>query len=901
MTVPSLPALPECLGGISADLRSVFGKRLHDYADRIRQFSTQIRRPKVINDPIWKTVRVEPWEAIVLDSPPVQRLRNVSQLGLAHLVYPGAGYSRFEHSIGVLYQAQRIIDSINRNARASGRGIDPILQADESLLRLAALLHDIGHGFLSHVSERAMSRIEQLPHGGSAADAQLEAKHYFRCRKLPAFSEVVASLIVLLPEFIEVLDASHVPKWSDPVTLAYHLAHLIVGSTPYFSRPFLSEIISGSVDADKLDYMTRDCFMAGLPMPVDVERLLQKLQAVAIPADSEQGEAWAEFAGLSPQDSIYVMAVDERGGIAAEELVVSRVLLYDKLYHHQKVRSFEGLAERAMDLLIAGSEKFKSPATYLELSDVDFLEQRWDLGAVNNSFIDRARELMRRIADRHEMVRAIAFGPTLIDVRVEDLPIAWKKLQPHVTRERTDLSMQFVRNVVEKAQQYLRCAGRADLADTLADDLVLVDLPDPQGISQKTQFFVGNEEIGLRLYSEVARVDRWAEAYEHDKTIGYVYCPPEHAVAVHLAVRQVIQSIAGITMDDRQITRTKLNTNEVAAFATLIRDRGAEVPDVRPVSTATSIATLANKSEVETAYEQIIRDLVLRFQTYQPYTGPGIDTSHITNFLLQFRRDDIPLVIKVLRNVEFWSRQRLADAFGSFLESLSQEHEHLQIVPLGGPSTSAHHLQYMFDDLRSAELPVNISIHSSIEHCEKGIPIVLIDDYVGSGGQSATVFMQWFGRPSDEWLVQEEHVSELSPKAKSTLSESPITCLFAAGRRDGLAKLTGIASALVGAAINAYIVLPSDVSCFRPASNVFDSVDEANRARSVFEKAGLRALSDEQWSAEKKAQRALGYGANADLNVFYYNTPSSTLTALWKRSENFDTPWSPLFLRRKRK
>ena len=889
-------ALPPILGGISADLKEIFGPRLRSYVEAIRHLPSRPKRPKVINDSIWKTVRLEPWEMVVLDSFPIQRLRNVAQLGLARLVYPGAGYSRFEHSIGVLYQTQRIIDSINHNARSSGRSAEPISRSDESLLRLAGLLHDIGHGFLSHVSERAMQRITRLPHEGSATDARYEALDHFHCRKTPSFSEVLASLIILLPEFVELLTLADVPTWDDPVNLSNHIAHLIVGSTLYQTRPFLSEIISGSVDADKLDYMPRDCFSAGLPMPVDIERLLQKLQAVAISGESDLGRSWAEFCQLPLNQPIYMMAIDERGGIAAEELVVSRVLLYNKLYHHQKVRVFEGLVERALDLLIEGVPAFSSPATFLTMTDDDFLEKRWPNGD-NAVVVDRAKELVRRIRDRHEMVRSIAFGPSMIESPPENATIAWAKLQPFVSRDRTEESVEFLHMVVTKAKEYLRTVGDAARADTLTEDLVIVDLPDPQGISEKTRFLVGNEQTGLRQYSEVARVDRWAEAYETDKSIGYVYSPPEHAVAVHMAVCAVFENIAGIVLEDRQLTLTKILPDELLAFRNLLIERGTDVPEIRRPQGWQQVVPLAERSELSVKFGPILAELARRFQSYQPVGGAAVDVALLTNFLLQFARDDVPLVIKVLENIQFWTRERLADAFRSYLAAM--RYEHVQLVALGGPTTSAELLQYIMNDVK-VDLPLEVTVLGSIESVEKALPVVFFDDFIGSGLQSSTVLQQWSGVPEADWFVSEKHVEGISPEARERLRTCELTFLFAAGRRSGLQRLCDTAQTLFERPVTGWIVQPQDLSCFAAAANVFSRHDDAERGQAVFSNAARRALSDEPWDQQKVEDRLLGYGNSADLNVFFYNTPSSTLTALWKKCEKPDAPWLPLFLRRKR-
>lgn len=100
--------LPESLGRVSADLQEAFQPALTAYVQHVR--NSPLPNGKVINDPIWQTVRVEPWEVVVLDCPVVQRLRGVHQLGLIDYVYPGANHTRFEHSIGILHQTQRVIE-----------------------------------------------------------------------------------------------------------------------------------------------------------------------------------------------------------------------------------------------------------------------------------------------------------------------------------------------------------------------------------------------------------------------------------------------------------------------------------------------------------------------------------------------------------------------------------------------------------------------------------------------------------------------------------------------------------------------------------------------------------------------------------------------------------------------
>jgi hypothetical protein len=97
MARPLWPQLPASLAYASVELQNVFADDLEAYVQISRNRGIP-RGFKVINDPIWFTIRVESWELVVLDSPIIQRLRDIRQLGLAELVYPSAGYSRFELS-----------------------------------------------------------------------------------------------------------------------------------------------------------------------------------------------------------------------------------------------------------------------------------------------------------------------------------------------------------------------------------------------------------------------------------------------------------------------------------------------------------------------------------------------------------------------------------------------------------------------------------------------------------------------------------------------------------------------------------------------------------------------------------------------------------------------------------
>src|SRR5213594_1032021 len=182
---------------------------------------------EVVRDPLWNNIRLEPQALAVLDTPAVQRLRYVRQLGHAFLVYPGATHTRFEHALGAYHLARRVVAELGDADTEEGLAV-----------RLAALLHDIGHYPFSHALEEA----------GLPRHETLAARH-LRTGALAAA--------------LERLDVS-----------ADELLQLIQGTS---SSPFAG-IVAGSLDVDKLDYLSRDARMCGVPYGViDVDRLLTSL------------------------------------------------------------------------------------------------------------------------------------------------------------------------------------------------------------------------------------------------------------------------------------------------------------------------------------------------------------------------------------------------------------------------------------------------------------------------------------------------------------------------------------------------------------------------------------------------------------------------------------------------
>ena len=196
---------------------------------------------RTVRDPLWQNIRLDEAAAAIVDTPEFQRLRRVKQLGFAHLVYPGAIHTRFLHALGVHHLTGRAIYALR--SRGELAQLDAEQTAGVQVVRLAALLHDVGHYPFSHAME------------------ELEAG------AIPGHHEELADRFLAAPGIREVLE-------DVAPDAAVRIGALIRGTSDH---P-LQGLVSGSLDLDKIDYLRRDSLFCGVPYgAVDVDRLLEAL------------------------------------------------------------------------------------------------------------------------------------------------------------------------------------------------------------------------------------------------------------------------------------------------------------------------------------------------------------------------------------------------------------------------------------------------------------------------------------------------------------------------------------------------------------------------------------------------------------------------------------------------
>lgn len=260
---------------------------IKEFDERVNEFVThnladyepeKHAKDKSIRDAIWGTNRLYSWEVAILDSPLLQRLRDIRQTGLAYLIYPTALHTRFDHTLGVVAVASRIVRSVNDKHPPQ----DPTISYSEHMrVRLSAILHDVGHSCLSHVSESVYGASDEFK-------ALLEyVNEHFRVTPKP--HEIMSWLIVRserFKEFIrELIDKDLIVGWELKVDDVDVIAGNIIGYRANAKEKYLADIVNGPMDADKLDYLVRDAYFAGPAVVYDLERFLHTVDAFEYPSD----------------------------------------------------------------------------------------------------------------------------------------------------------------------------------------------------------------------------------------------------------------------------------------------------------------------------------------------------------------------------------------------------------------------------------------------------------------------------------------------------------------------------------------------------------------------------------------------------------------------------------------
>lgn len=289
---------------------------------------TPIKR-KIINDPVYGFITINhPLIFSIISHPYYQRLRRIQQMAMAQLVYPGAVHTRLHHSLGAYHLMSNAVMELR------SKGVE-ITAEEEIAVKAAILLHDIGHGPFSHALEQVLVK------GVHHEQLSLQIMH-----KMNA-------------------------ELGGQLTLAIQIF------TDQYHKPFLHQLISGQLDVDRMDYLSRDSFYSGVSEGViGYDRILKMLVV-------HEGQ----------------LLVEEKGIYSVEKFLVARRQMYWQVYLHKTVLAAEKMLvkilERVREIYTAADEQL------VTLSSLDFF-----LGSFNGEMNDAALEKFCAIDD-HDVMHAV--------------------------------------------------------------------------------------------------------------------------------------------------------------------------------------------------------------------------------------------------------------------------------------------------------------------------------------------------------------------------------------------------------------------------------------------------------------------------------------------------------------
>jgi uncharacterized protein len=321
--------------------------------------STTIRLPEL------RTIAVTRRVEEVIDHPAFQRLRRVRQLGPTHLVYPGAVHTRFEHSIGVFGCVQEFLCALLKNNAAFAASAT---EQDLLTALAAGLLHDIGHYPMAHNLEALHLKGRDTPRHEDVGAGIVRGEHA-RWRGERAIGELLSG------------------RWGVDPERVLRLCTGALGEQPGAMDRILRSIISGAIDADKMDYLERDSHHMGVPYGRHYDR--QRLLASVTLNDREDG-----------------LALLAKGKISAEMFIFARYTMFSEAYWHHTVRAAAAMVEAA--LAAHASQSVLTPqamlSELLERDDDGFLQWLHERGApggatryVLDGIVGHRRALYKRV------------------------------------------------------------------------------------------------------------------------------------------------------------------------------------------------------------------------------------------------------------------------------------------------------------------------------------------------------------------------------------------------------------------------------------------------------------------------------------------------------------------------
>lgn len=563
-------------------LEDIENQRYKDFESRIDKFVNKLLERyvpnhyssnKVIHDPVWGTMMFYPWELQVLDSPLLQRLRKINQVGLAVLTYPSAHHTRFEHTLGVMSVVTKMVNNINQENYNSEQNNKTVIIGNDDLykLRFAALMHDVGHCFFSHLSESIYGKLKLFK----------ELKESFSIFSGAKEHEIFAFIIVNCKSF-RLFFTSYVeyPFKTNPKRFLDDVGRMIIGAfiEPDITKDtqistvkkyYLTQMINGPFDADKLDYLRRDCYTAGLALTYDIDRFLYKIKIVSR-SETIQNES-VKIIGKH-------LTIPITGISAVEEMAFSQLMLTSYIYQHQKVLATDALIKDIAEGMTK-IDKLVHPCDYLKYCDDDIYrlysgQDDTDFALpiadekINSNANKTLSDVVKRIRTRDLPKRAFAINSNTVSTLSERTEYKVADIADRLNSSAT-LRQEICETAREISNRLTVEEGGQKIIDIYD---IHISVPKSSVAKDLSNAFVVTSDGTFTKLSEIVRFSDWADAFSYHKWNAYVFSRADICPIVSIASKIVFER-HGIKFDNEKVYKNLKTEKKILELEKILSSR----------------------------------------------------------------------------------------------------------------------------------------------------------------------------------------------------------------------------------------------------------------------------------------------------------------------------------------
>lgn len=878
---------------------------LSGYNKRIRNNGGPVEH-KEIFDAVWGNVEFSSGEIYILDSPLLQRLRKIKQLGLAYFVYCGCDYSRYYHTLGVTYLADRMAVAINRcnlGTKASDK------EYFKAVVRLAAIFHDTGHMFLSHVSEHYFCKSPHYKRNEIIKEFMDSFEK--KAGKRPALHELLGCMIVntsavheLLEIAVKHIDGMNGERGRNATIeeVVEYISSLIVGVP--VDREILpySSIVNGPIDADKCDYLSRDSHVTRVPVAVDVSRITQKL-SVVVNEEICTSELWHEDAREDIE--FYELAMQDSAEKALFQLCIARTIMFDSVYYHHKVLTAE-TEFRTLINRLANLDKpvFMNFTEILCHTDEDFNSYFFDSLKKERSGkdcaeIDAVQEEVVKIYNRHLPKRVVCLTPDYVVGAQKYTEAFWDSVMTVFDSREEKEFIQEIKEEYRKIKQILQ---------NIEVDSNMVQIFAIQAPTQVLGHSKIQVPIDLRNgHKRDFRGYELVSSRETSSSSSYIVTDEDDKLLVYLAVEKIFMQKYHITLKEEAVSCGKYVDKDIIAKRTELFHKGY-YNDTPGLINDTLLHNCLSVSK--------ITKIAKKFSSYEGPEGYKITKEAVESFLKQFMaacenkkecKSLLEGIYILLENALIIDRDYICRKLTPKIEEMAQDSHKLYMVPLGNLRDSASHMTYFWNDIpaQSPEIINDKSVEEILDMKDVD-RIAFYDDGSYSGTQLVSMMQEYMGVTKRK--TREQHVRELSDAGKDALKKKKILFFFFTFNRKNEGSIIEELKKLGLKDVSFHCIEDMSRKCLEDGGRIkFKDDTQRNLVKEVLRSIGRSVIDSnklidgisykEGWDEKRAKEAALGYNDAQQMVFLKSSVPTYTITAFWQegRYQGFD--WKSLFKR----